>query len=60
MVLDIPMGATATSLQGSFEIGSANVSLSAGGTASLPMVRIIGAVRSISAPPLIFTDGFEG
>lgn len=63
MVLDIPLGATATSLQGSFEVGSANVSLSGGGTASLPTARVIGAVRLISDPPPqdeIFLNGFEG
>ena len=62
IVLDIPLGATATSLQGSFEVGNVNVSLSAGGTAGLPTARVIGAIRLISDPPPqdeIFLNGFE-
>jgi hypothetical protein len=63
MLLDIPLGATATSLQGSFEVGNGNVSLSAGGTSNLPTTRVLGAVRLVTgAPPPdpIFSNGFEG
>ncbi len=62
IILDVPPGATASSLQGSFEVTSGNVSLSAGGSTSLPSTRIVGAVRLINDAPLpdpIFSNGFE-
>jgi len=62
IILDVPLGATATSLQGSFEVRNGNVSLSAGGTSSLPTTRILGAVRTITSAPLpdpVFSNGFE-
>jgi len=63
IIIDVPPGATATSLRGSFEVGNGNVSLSAGGATSLPTARILGGVRLLtSAPPPdpIFSNGFEG
>lgn len=61
VILDVPGGATATSLQGSFGIASGNVTISTGGTWSLPTTEVTGAARTLSAalPDPVFDDGFE-